>query len=96
MFALILNGIVIQVSDETFPVCPDFKWVECDESVKNRWTYDLDKGFSEPEKPVFEPIIIETPFDDIAKKVNALWDDAISGTKDKILELDQELKSKGK
>ena len=96
MFALIFNNLVVQISEEQFPVSPELTWVECDESVKTQWNYDKDKGFSEPEKPIFEPIILETPFDDIAKKVNALWDDAISGTKDKILELDQELKSKGK
>ena len=96
MFALILNNVVVQISEAQFPVSPELTWLECDEFVKTQWNYDLDKGFSKPDEPVYEPIILETPFNDIAKKVNALWDDAISGTKDKILELDQELKSKGK
>lgn len=96
MFALILNGVVVQVSDAMFPVAPELTWVECDELVKPQWVYDLDKGFGEPAKPDYEPIIPVNPLSDITKKVNALWDDALSGTKQKTLELDQELKARGK
>lgn len=36
-YALILNGQVVQVSDQTFPVHPDLEWVECSDEVKPGW-----------------------------------------------------------
>jgi len=49
MFALVVNGVVVQIESETFPVTPEFIWVECDESVKTGWLYD--GTFSEPPPP---------------------------------------------
>ena len=40
--ALIHNGVVKQIeeSSNTFEVHSDLKWVDCDDSVKVKWTYN--------------------------------------------------------
>jgi len=47
MYALVVNGVVSQIEDETFPVCDAFKWVECGSEVKTGYVYD-DGNFSPP------------------------------------------------
>ena len=40
MKALIFNGEVIQIETKEFEVHSDFKWVDCNETVKVGWNYD--------------------------------------------------------
>lgn len=44
-YALVENsGRVAQIEAKPFPVHPDFKWIECDETVKVDWMY-IDNQF---------------------------------------------------
>lgn len=40
MKALVLNGLVVDVAAEEFPVHASMQWVECDETVQAGYTYD--------------------------------------------------------
>ena len=40
MKALILNNEVMQLESEAFEVHSDWKWVDCDDTVKVSWKYD--------------------------------------------------------
>lgn len=42
MKALILDGKVVQVSEEEFPVCEAMIWVDCADDVRAGYTYDGD------------------------------------------------------
>lgn len=49
MKALILDGKVVQVEEEMFPVCDAMIWVDCDDEVKAGYTYDGE--FHQPAEP---------------------------------------------
>jgi hypothetical protein len=42
MFALVFRNRVVQVSEETFDVHPNYKWIECDETVEVGYSYSHD------------------------------------------------------
>ena len=40
-YALLHGNRVVQVADETFPVHPSFRWVQCaDDVIADRFSYD--------------------------------------------------------
>lgn len=50
MKALILNGIVVEVSQNEFEVHESLQWVDCDQSVQAGWSY-VNGIFSAPPSP---------------------------------------------
>lgn len=51
MFALIHDGLAVQIEDIAFEVHPSLEWVACDPSVQVGWTYDS-ALFAAPVMPV--------------------------------------------
>ena len=50
MKALILDKKVVDLSEKEFDVSSSFTWVDCDDTVKNGYTYDNSK-FTAPSEP---------------------------------------------
>lgn len=50
MKALIVNGRIAQVTENTFPVHENFKWVDCPEDCSPDWSYE-DGTFTPPSPP---------------------------------------------
>ena len=51
MKALVLNKEVVQLEEKEFPVAPDLKWIDCDNTVKVGYSYDGSKFAAPPEPP---------------------------------------------
>ena len=51
MKALVLNKEVVQLEEKEFPVAPDLKWIDWDNTVKVGYSYDGSKFAAPPEPP---------------------------------------------
>ena len=55
MKALIQEGLVCQIEEQSFPVSPSLIWVDCGDDVTTGWTYD-GETFSPPAPPTIDDI----------------------------------------
>ncbi len=68
MYALILNGKVIQIAGSQFPVAPPLFWRDAPEGCEVGWDHDAEED--EISKPVIPPEPINTVVDRLRRMVN--------------------------
>lgn len=80
MKALILDGEVVEIAQNEFPVHASLKWVDCDDTVKEGYTYEDGEFIAPPEPQVDRAAQIKRELDDIDKQTIRPLRAKIAGT----------------
>ena len=73
-WALIIDGEVMQVTDEPFEVAKPWYWAQCPEKVQEDWTYDAVKGFKAPKYVAPDPVVYRD-YPPTSEQLDILWHD---------------------
>ena len=74
--ALILNGEVVQVESQNFPVAAPLQWADCPDDVLRGHTYDGEKFTAPPAPEIIAPPVSELEVLKAALKQKGILTDA--------------------